>query len=539
MKILLSGINSIWPYLLIMISCITGYFITKSITGKRISEKEITYSLTTSSDVLIVWAMMDGSIPSQSLWPEGSYYKDELIWTKMENHQGHFSSKLRLPAGSIFYYWIVYKEGKEGTETDVWDSGGINNLYYTENMPLQTLFKPGYFIFLAGAIPLGILFLRNRKKNGYVEGSEIFKMREYIPQFDSMRAIAVLLVIIHHWISEESILNFLSNGRIGVNVFFVLSGFLITGILLKSKLQAETSGISKAIVFKNFYIRRTLRIFPIYYLLLIILWILRESELRQNAVYYFTYTSNLLNYSEQLFPGRLAHLWSLAVEEQFYLLWPWLMILVRRRYLPYLISLFIVIGISSNYIFTEHGWWVEILTPACFDAFAIGAFLSHLTCFRQDIIERIQPVYKWLAGLILMLFILDAFEIALLPSRTSHALLAAAIIYYCLFKSDNKILNYLLNTTWLIRLGKISYGVYLYHLFVPEIWDGIIQKFASWNIDLFYNEAIPEILKPSWLFIQQFCFLMLICILSWKVIEKPINGLKRKFENKLPQTKLA
>ncbi len=285
-------------------------------------------------------------------------------------------------------------------------------------------------------------------------------------------------------------------------------------------------------VFKNFYIRRTLRIFPIYYLVLIIFGILNDPAIKQDGIYYFTYTSNYLFYSEQFFPGRLSHLWSLAVEEQFYLLWPWLMILINKRLLPYLIAVFLIIGVSSNYIFTGKGWWVEIFTPSCFDAFAIGGFLSYLINYRHDVIAAIQPKFKWIFSGVLALFLLDVFKYSFLPARSVHALLAIVIIYYCLFKRNNKVLNYVLDNKWLMKMGKVSYGMYLYHLFIPELWIWINKKVNTWDIDLFYNNAMPVEIKPIWLFIQQFAFLLLICVLSWKLIEKPINSLKRKFEYK-------
>ena len=319
-----------------------------------------------------------------------------------------------------------------------------------------------------------------------------------------------------------------------VNIFFVLSGFLITGILLKAKIQIETSGLKKGMALKNFYIRRTLRIFPVYYLLLFIFWLLKDPSIQENGVYYVTYTSNFLFYMQTAFPARLAHLWSLAVEEQFYVVWPWLIILVNRKFIPYLICLFLLIGISSNYIFTDHGWWVEILTPACFDAFAIGALLSYYALYQQDIITSIQTKYKWFFLIIVVIFILGAFGFFILPPRTGHALLAVSMIYYCLFKNNNRIVNFIFNNKWLMGIGKISYGIYLYHLFIPELWQWINKKFNLNNIDFFYNQAMPVSLKPLWLFIQEFSFLLLISILSWKLIEKPVNDLKKRFQNMPP-----
>src|SRR4051812_36933857 len=119
---------------------------------------------------------------------------------------------------------------------------------------------------------------------------------KYIKQLDSLRAIAALLVVIWHWLPNSRHLNALNNGSIGVNIFFVLSGFLITTILLKNRSDAENLHRNKLLVFKNFYVRRALRIFPIYYLtILFILFFharlgatVTDSEL-VNSVFY---TSN-------------------------------------------------------------------------------------------------------------------------------------------------------------------------------------------------------------------------------------------------------
>lgn len=518
-------------YSLIALLCIAGYFITGSILGDKLLEKNLSFTSVTASEVYLAWGTTNGVLPDEHLWPQGSKLKDRIIFSPVERAGNRFYTTLKLPLGSDIYYWWVQIKDRAGNETDIWDSG--DKEFYTLVFSGNAFERPGYFIFLAGFLPLLLFFLKNKNKTGVIVNDK-FKIKDYIPQFDSIRAIAVLLVIIHHWLPQKSIFNFLPNGKIGVNIFFVLSGFLITGILLKAKMQIETSRLKKGMALKNFYIRRTLRIFPIYYLLLFILWLLKDPAIHENGVYYYTYTSNFLFYMQTAFPARLAHLWSLGVEEQFYVIWPWLIILVNRRFIPYLICLFLLIGISANYIFTDHGWWVEILTPACFDAFAIGAILSYYTLYRQDIITAIQPKYKWIFLAILVIFVLGAFSFFILPPRTGHALLAAAIIYYCLFKNNNSIVNFIFNNKWLMWMGKISYGIYLYHLFIPELWQWINTKFNSNNIDFFYNQAMPVSLKPMWLFIQEFSFLLLISMLSWKLIEKPVNDLKKRFQNKPP-----
>src|ERR1700733_11280286 len=93
----------------------------------------------------------------------------------------------------------------------------------------------------------------------------------YIKQLDSLRAIAVILVIVSHWMSGDSIIGRFPTGSIGVDIFFVLSGFLISKILFDNRNKSEELNISKSATIKNFYIRRALRIFPIYYLTIFIL----------------------------------------------------------------------------------------------------------------------------------------------------------------------------------------------------------------------------------------------------------------------------
>jgi peptidoglycan/LPS O-acetylase OafA/YrhL len=521
-------------YLFIVLLCITGYLLSTSIIADNKVTQVITYTSSDALEVKMAWLTTEKSLPEKNFWPENSHLKDGLIYSKMAMYKGQFRTKLTLPSGTIVNYWMVQTKDKDGKATEVWDSGGENNQYFTTTFSYSSFFKPGYFIFLAGFLPLLLYYHRNRgKQNPDLGRKESHSIKAYIPQLDSIRTIAVLLVIIHHWLPKSFFLNYIPNGALGVNLFFVLSGFLITGILLKSKRHVESQQLKKATVFKNFYIRRTLRIFPIYYLFLFVFLLLNGTALREHGAYFFTYTSNYLFYSNQQFlSDHLAHLWSLAVEEQFYILWPWLIIFISRRLLPYLIALFIIIGISSNYIFTEKDWWVEILTPACFEAFAVGGFLSYLSIYRPDIIKQIQPKFAWIFAAALLLFISDVFGYSFLPRRTYHSILAAAIIFYCVHKNNNKAANYVLNNKWMISIGKISYGIYLYHLCIPELWKNVNTKFSSWNIDLFFNKAMPATFKPAWLFTQHLALVLLISIVSWKLIEKPFNNLKKRFEYK-------
>ncbi len=327
--------------LIIFSFCIAGYFITKKAEDDSFFQQEIVYRNSNASEVYMVWGVNYMQTPPKQFVPAGSYVKNGVVYTKMNNIDGAFRVKIGLPYNTILNYWMRQTKDRQGNTTDIWDSGGNDREYSSINFTSNKPLKPGYLIFLSGLLPLLLLIFFNRHKP-FREQAPVYKISNYIPQFDSIRAIAVILVIIHHWFETNKVLNFFPNGALGVNMFFVLSGFLITGILLKAKKQVEAETTTRGTAFKNFYIRRTLRIFPIYYLLLFVLWLMHDPAIAKDGVYYFTYTANYLFFSQQFFPARVAHLWSLAVEEQFYLIWPWLIILINRKWLPYLIGLFLI-----------------------------------------------------------------------------------------------------------------------------------------------------------------------------------------------------
>jgi peptidoglycan/LPS O-acetylase OafA/YrhL len=135
-----------------------------------------------------------------------------------------------------------------------------------------------------------------------------------MPQLDSLRAIAVIGVMVHHFWPNGEVLLGLTTGFLGVQLFFVLSGFLITGILLRARdvvaagLQSTTSAI------RQFYIRRLLRIFPLFYRMLAVAWIVGLPEVRDSLPWHLTYATNVYFVHIEDWHGSVSHLWSLAVE---------------------------------------------------------------------------------------------------------------------------------------------------------------------------------------------------------------------------------
>ena len=192
---------------------------------------------------------------------------------------------------------------------------------------------------------------------------------KYIKGLDTIRAFAVFLVLIAHWgpyFSPHTVPALIKdvlipNGLFGVNLFFVLSGFLISGILLKEKIANEGH---QGRTIKVFYIRRFLRIFPIYYLVIFIAYALNPG-VREYIWYYVGYSSNILP-AKVLFDSPLVHTWSLAIEEQFYLIWPWLLIFVNRKYIKHVLLGFILIGIATRWAVYTYHWPMMVFN--CFDS---------------------------------------------------------------------------------------------------------------------------------------------------------------------------
>ena len=219
----------------------------------------------------------------------------------------------------------------------------------------------------------------------------------YMPQLDSLRAIAVILVLISHWFSDKHFLNrYTGTGILGVTLFFVLSGFLITRILLRSKITIENGGSEKR-AFATFYIRRSLRIFPVYYLLLFVLLVFNMAEIRETFWWHFFYGSNFFFWLKGEFGGHLSHLWSLSVEEQFYLFWPTVIFFIPKKYIPHALFIGAISAILFRYFITkpEENVLGRILMPGSLDSFCFGGLFAYGRQFNSSLYRFYLSKRNW------------------------------------------------------------------------------------------------------------------------------------------------
>ncbi len=312
-----------------------------------------------------------------------------------------------------------------------------------------------------------------------------------IPGLDGIRAISCLFVIIGHFsylyapLMQAHFGDFLGstiafsigNQYTGVTFFFVLSGFLITNILIN---EIEKSG---TINYKNFLIKRVFRIFPAYYFYLICLlwWISRYQLVKvsnQDIWAAITYT---YNYLSLLNPWHLGHFWSLSVEEQFYLFWPLLFLLFYKRLglkLPWLIIfLSPVIRVISYYAFPEIRPRMSILTHTRFDSLIFGCLLAYY--YRRDMFKIFNKFILKYKLHYISAFHIFFFSRLLQMSFQGRYTMTLGYSLDCLFMCvliifivENKSrLTSVLNLPLLVHLGNLSYSLYLWH--VPFAWIGL------------------------------------------------------------------
>jgi peptidoglycan/LPS O-acetylase OafA/YrhL len=335
-----------------------------------------------------------------------------------------------------------------------------------------------------------------------------------IPQLDSIRGLAVLLVLVHNTDNGRYTGILAHNGWMGVDLFFVLSGFLITGILLESK---NGEGY-----FRNFYARRCLRIWPLYYCTLFFMFvvvpILRPSE--AHNVFdaksmpwwsYFVYLQNFLVPVITRATGPLGVTWSLAVEEQFYLVWPLVVRFSSEQTLRRIAAAIICLDPILRFILVRQGFNVYPNTFCRLDGLMWGALLALL--LRSATFPRESYVRLAWVGLLV------GAPLALLTAERvvwavySFTALASASLLYLAFTSKQKWLQAILANRILIYSGVISYGIYL------------LEKIP---IDAVKSLRLQG--HPAIMLLVTAAITYLMATFSWFLLEKPVMRWKRYFE---------
>ncbi len=368
--------------------------------------------------------------------------------------------------------------------------------------------------------------------------------KAHFTQLDGLRCIAVMSVLVCHWLHYKLLL-LIPLGSMGVNLFFVLSGFLITRILLMSKDENEGNSIFPPI--KRFYIRRTFRIFPIYYLTIIFLLLINFPVVREDIAWLFTYTLNIKMGLPTLLPGTfvgyLTHLWSLSVEEQFYILFPFLIFFIPKSKIKLFIYVVISLGVISRlllYVFAAPKLAMYLLTPCCFDAFGMGSLLAYYLLYEREFLGTLlKKNYILLIMIVAFIgdivyshyYINDYIECQTVLERFLFSLCCFWFVGIASIGSYSGIKKQFLENKAVVYIGKISYGIYIYHDFVFSLLtmylNPVLMKYFHVNPKYLLDPAFSHnnIITTALLL---FTITFIASSLSWYLLELPISKLKEK-----------
>jgi peptidoglycan/LPS O-acetylase OafA/YrhL len=305
----------------------------------------------------------------------------------------------------------------------------------------------------------------------------------YMPRLDGLRGIAIGAVLVAHFLPNPMVAAFRPGG-FGVILFFVLSGYLITRILIQYKDRNTSVGVAAS----HFYWRRFLRLSPPYYLAIVAAAVLGISQMRSHWWIHAFYLSNIaIGLRGDVFGA--GHFWTLCIEEQFYFLWFLVVVLLPRRFLlPAIVSSVVVSSLFRlGVVFLNLQPIMWALLPGFMDSLAFGALIAYTghsgrLVFLDHFLQDWRVLLFSLFAAVLTSWVQD-WNIAtrLLLYIPANTLFAGCLVRLALLPGKDRRLDWL---SWspLRFLGRISYGIYVYHIFIADFIYTFWPSAHTWHL---------------------------------------------------------
>lgn len=372
------------------------------------------------------------------------------------------------------------------------------------------------------------LVIKSRSSNTIISSIAISKV-DYMIQLDGIRAMAVCGVILEHWASGfprilRALTDALDLGGLGVQCFFVLSGFLITLILLDSKDRNQS--LKTAI--RHFYARRVLRIFPVYYTVLLVMAFF--PDMHSVIGWHALYLSNLYPvWHNGAWPPIGGHFWTLSIEEQFYLFWPLIVLTTPIRIIKFVALACCLLAPLSRMLFSHimgaGNLAIWTVTTNALDLLCFGALLAvikHQGGLSANSLNISRLRLIGLIALFVYVVLYFHFRDTLLFTaigRTLTSLFFGALIIVAANGFQGPI-GWFFGHWLVVWIGSISYGLYIFHPFVPSVYMSLLDFFQLGH-DTF---GIYYIRYPLLIIL-----LIIVTSASFYLLEKPIRGLRKFF----------
>jgi len=344
---------------------------------------------------------------------------------------------------------------------------------------------------------------------------DAYRQTKHFGSLNGLRFICIFAVLWHHapvWTAISDAPQILKSGFLGVDFFFVLSGFLITTLLLREEERDGTFSL------KGFYWRRSLRILPVYFLIVTALAIYfigikGQTELLELLPFYYLFLSNFLATDIPM----LAPTWSLSVEEQYYLVWPLLLLVTPRRYILHVLIGLIALNLVAvsgvlrviGIVPIEIGPLVIKMFTATYAPILIGSGLA-IVLHNRSGFDRLRQIVGYKAAapitfaLVLIVIHFRPADVTGWPNLLIHT--AMALCLASLVIREDHAMTRVLNFRPIVRVGEISYGVYLYHLIglhIARVGLAKIGLEGDWTVFLVYTVISLLISEVSFRYYEQ------------------------------------